>query len=61
MRLNKFTHIPLLNNNVQLKQKSDKQPHKKKAITQIYYKKKIMYKKKITSSLKKTTYDFFWT
>ena len=31
----KFTHIPLLKNDVQLKQKSDKQPPKKKAITQL--------------------------
>ena len=31
--LYKFTHTPLLKNNVQSKQKSDKQP-KKKAITQ---------------------------
>ena len=33
--LYKFNHIPLLKNDDQLKQKSDKQPHqKKKAITQ---------------------------
>ena len=34
----KFTHIPLLKNDTQLKQKSNKEPKKKKkkAITQIY-------------------------
>ena len=36
MSLYKFTHIPLLKNDAQLKQKSDKQPKKKK-ITQIYF------------------------
>ena len=36
MNLYKFTHISLLKNDAQLKQKSDKQPKKKKAITYIY-------------------------
>ena len=43
--LNKFTHIPLLKNDVQLKQKSDTNPQKR-AITQIYYKKKKLCPKK---------------
>ena len=51
MNLNKFTHKPLLKNDVQLKQKKVTNNHKKRAITQILYKKKIMSKKKkITSS-----------
>ena len=37
MNLYKFTHISLLKNDAQLKQKTDKQPKKKKkAITYIY-------------------------
>ena len=44
MSLYKFTYILLLKNDVQLKQKSDKQP-KKNTMTQIYFK-KIMSKKK---------------
>ena len=46
----KFTHIPLLKNYDQLKQKSDKQPKKKNAINQFIKKKKIMSQKKIMSS-----------
>ena len=36
MSLYKFTQIPLLKNNVQLKQNGDQQPKKEKKITQIY-------------------------
>ena len=43
MSLYKFIHIPLLKNDGQLKQKSDKQPKKK--ITQFIKKIKIMSKK----------------
>ena len=50
MSLYKFIHIPLLKNDVHLKQKHDKQPKKRnKAITQIFYKKKkksCLFKKK---------------
>ena len=44
MSLYKFTHIPLLKNDAQLKQKSDKQPKKKKSHKFIF--KKIILKKK---------------
>ena len=46
MSLNKFTHIPLLKNNVILKQKCYKQPQKN-AINQIYQPKKKKKKKKL--------------
>ena len=43
--LYKFTHVPLLKNDVQLKPKSDRQP-KKKNQSPKFIKKKIMSKKK---------------
>ena len=49
VNLYKFTHTALLKNHGQLKQKSDKQPKKKK-ITQFISKKKSCPKKKIMSS-----------
>ena len=45
MNLYKFTHKHLLKNDVQLKQKRW-QTTNKKAITQIYWKRKIMLRKK---------------
>ena len=49
VNLHKFTHIPLLKNDTQLKQKSDKQLKKKKAITQLCpHLKKKKKKKKVT-------------
>ena len=48
--LYKFTHTPLLKNDGQLIQKSDKQPKKKKAITNLLKNKNHVPKKKITSS-----------
>ena len=50
LSLNKFTHIPLLKNNAQLKQKKVTNNHKKIAITKFIKNIKIMSKKK-----KKTT------
>ena len=48
MSLYKFTHIPLLKNDVQLKQKSDKQAKKKKNQSpKFIILKKIMLRKKI--------------
>ena len=44
MNLYKFTHISLLKNDAQLKQKSDKQPKKKKQ-SPIFIKKKFVKKK----------------
>ena len=48
VNLHKFTHIPLLKNDTQLKQKSDKQLKKKKAITQLCPHLKKKKKKKVT-------------
>ena len=45
MNLYKFTHISLLKNDAQLKQKSDKQPKKKKKQSPIFIKKKFVKKK----------------
>ena len=42
MNLYKFTHIPLLKNDGQLKQKSDKQPKKKKTRSNFHEKKNAM-------------------
>ena len=54
MNLFKFTHIPLLKNDTQLKQKSDKQLKKKKAITQLCpHLKKKKKKKKVTNLFSK--------
>ena len=53
MSLYKFTHIPLLKNDAQLKQKSDKQPKKKKSHKFIF--KKIILKKKSFPVKKKKT------
>ena len=50
MSLYKFTHIPLLKNDVQLKQKSDKQAKKKNQSPKFIIKKNHVKKKKITSS-----------
>ena len=49
MSLYKFTHIPLLKNNVILKQKCYKQPQKN-AINQIYQPKKKSYLEKKNAS-----------
>ena len=48
INLYKFTYIPLLKNDAQLKQKSDKQPKNKTKYNHpnLLYKKKIMSKKK---------------
>ena len=45
VNLYKFTHTLLLKNDSQLKQKSDKQPKKRKTITHIIFKKKNHVKK----------------
>ena len=45
MSLYKFTHISLLKNDTQLKQKSDKQPKKKKIQSPKFIKKKLCPKK----------------
>ena len=50
MSLYKFTHIPLLKNDAQLKQKSDKKPKKKKNHPNLFLKKSF---KKIISTYKK--------
>ena len=48
--LYKFTHTPLLKNVGQLKQKSDKQPKKKKQLPNLLKNKNHVPKKKIISS-----------
>ena len=53
MSLNKFTHIPLLKNDVQLKQKITNSHKKKSNHPNLLKKIKIMSQKEITSSLKK--------
>ena len=51
MSLYKFTHTPLLKNDDQLKQKSDKQPKKKKQSPNLLKNKNhVRKKKKIMSS-----------
>ena len=51
--LYKFIHTPLLKNDGQLIQKSDKQPKKKQSPNLLKYKNHVQKKKKIMSSLKK--------
>ena len=48
--LYKFTYILLLKNDVQLKQKSDKQPKKNKQSSNLLKKNQVKKKKKIMSS-----------
>ena len=52
--LYKFTHVPFLKNDAKLKQKSEKQPQKKKIQSPKFIKKiKLCLGKKITSKQKK--------
>ena len=53
MNLNKFTHLLLLKNDAQLKQKKWQITTQKRAITQIYHINKNHVPKKITSSKNK--------
>ena len=56
--LYKFTHVPLLKNDAKLKQKSEKQPQKKKIQSPKFIKKiKLCLGKKITSKPKKKNWN----